>query len=310
MGRDPAQPAIIEPFFFDPTVLEALAAKFGATYREAVPFPHAVIDDLVPDHVLGKVVTEFPRPGQAAWFSYDSSRERKLEFTDETGMGAFTRHLLSQFNSSVFVAFLEQLTGIAGLIPDPHYAGGGLHQIERGGYLKVHADFNRHPRLVLERRLNLLVYLNPGWRDDWGGHLELWDREMTHCEERVLPVSGRCVIFNTTSTSFHGHPEALQCPEGVTRKSLALYYYTARGPAEPAVDDHGTLFRSRPDEEWDPELEVAEPLSRRLLPPALADGARMLRDRGRRRAFGRRLLPPAVADRVRAARRRARPWST
>ena len=52
--------------------------------------------------------------------------------------------------------FLETLTGIDGLVPDPYFAGGGLHQIVRGGFLKVHADFNWHPKLRLDRRLNML----------------------------------------------------------------------------------------------------------------------------------------------------------
>ena len=93
--------------------------------------------------------------------------------------------MLDQFNSETMVDFLEQLTGISGLIPDPHFWGGGLHQIERGGHLKVHSDFNWHEELLLDRRLNMIVYLNEDWDPEWGGGLELWDRDMTACQERV-----------------------------------------------------------------------------------------------------------------------------
>src|SRR5581483_6543461 len=114
-----------------------------------------------------------------------------------------------------------------GLIPDPYFTGGGLHQIERGGYLKIHADFDRHEKLGLQRRLNVLVYLNRDWDESYGGALELWDRAMTHPVVRVLPVFNRCVVFSTTDQSYHGHPEPLTCPPDRRRRSLALYYYTA-----------------------------------------------------------------------------------
>jgi Rps23 Pro-64 3,4-dihydroxylase Tpa1-like proline 4-hydroxylase len=149
---------------------------------------------------------------------------------------------------SVFIDFLETLTGITGLLPDPHLWGGGLHQIQRGGFLKVHADFNRHERLDLDRRLNLLVYLNKDWKEEYGGQLELWSRDMKRCEERVLPVFNRCVVFSTTDTSYHGHPDELTCPEGWTRKSMALYYYTTGRSAEETSQSHSTLYQERPGE--------------------------------------------------------------
>ncbi|NEN95926.1 MAG: 2OG-Fe(II) oxygenase, partial [Moorea sp. SIO3I7] len=132
----------------------------------------------------------------------------------------------------------------------PHFVGGGLHQIEKGGYLKIHADFNRHTKLRLDRRLNLLIYLNKDWQEDYGGHFEMWDTEMTQSQKKILPVFNRCVIFSTTDFSYHGHPEPLTCPEGRTRKSLALYYYSNGRPAEELSKsgDHSTLFKARPGE--------------------------------------------------------------
>ncbi|HEV3383297.1 MAG TPA: 2OG-Fe(II) oxygenase [Gemmata sp.] len=131
-------------------------------------------------------------------------------------------------------------------MPDPHYEGGGLHQIEPGGFLKIHADFNYHTRLRLDRRINLIVYLNKDWQEDYNGHLELWDRNMTHCVHKILPAYNRCVVFSTTDWSYHGHPEKLTWPAGRTRKSLALYYYTNGRPEEEKSDAHGTLWQERP----------------------------------------------------------------
>jgi Rps23 Pro-64 3,4-dihydroxylase Tpa1-like proline 4-hydroxylase len=138
--------------------------------------------------------------------------------------------------------WLEALTGIEGLIPAPYFGGGGLHQIEPGGFLKIHADFNVHPKLKLDRRLNMLVYLNKDWRDEYGGHLELWDRDLSACRKKILPSFNRTVIFSTTDTSFHGHPHPLTAPVGMSRKSVSLYYYTAGRPEAERSAPHDTLF--------------------------------------------------------------------
>ena len=130
----------------------------------------------------------------------------------------------------MFVDFLERLTGIDALIPDPHYFGGGLHQIRPGGFLKVHADFNRHSRLDLERRLNAILYLNKDWQEEYGGHLQIWDNDMTRCEKKVLPVFNRLLVFATLDTANHGHPDPLTCPPDRARRSMALYYYTSDRP--------------------------------------------------------------------------------
>jgi hypothetical protein len=295
---------MIEPFFFDPAELASLADRHRPAYLTAAPFPHVVLDGLIPEDVTALLVAEFPAPHQGSWLHYDSSQERKLESTDQSGMGAVTRQLLAELNSSTFVAFLERLTGIPSLIPDPHLEGGGQHQIERGGYLKIHADFNRHPRLDLERRLNLLLYLNRDWTDEYGGHLELWDGEMRHCVQRILPVFNRCVVFSTTPSSYHGHPDPLTCPDGITRRSLALYYYTAASPSEAGNGHHGTLFQARPGEETEAAgSRSTARIASRLLPPAAIELVGRLRDPVSRKVLARRLLPPAAVDRISAARR-------
>jgi 2OG-Fe(II) oxygenase superfamily len=144
-----------------------------------------------------------------------------------------------------FLQFLETLTGFGGLIPDMNFEGGGLHQIERGGFLKIHLDSNTHPRFPLARRINLLLYLNRDWREEYHGQLELWDKEMSCCVHKILPVFNRCVIFTTSDLSYHGHPDRLECPPGMTRKSIAVYYYTEGRPAAGGDCDHGTIWRER-----------------------------------------------------------------
>jgi hypothetical protein len=232
-------------FFFDRERLRVLAESKSAQYHAARPFPHVVIDGLVPDAVLERVVDEFPAPSDR-WRHFDDGNQRKYGGgTNEIDLGPTIRNVLSEFNSSAFVDFLQLLTGIAEpLIPDPHYRGGGLHQIEPGGYLEVHADFNRHPTFGLDRRVNVLVYLNSDWQPQWGGQLELWDRSMSHAEQRIEPVFNRTVIFSITDTAFHGHPETLRSPPGSARRSLAFYYYSNGRPATESSDEHSTLFQA------------------------------------------------------------------
>jgi Rps23 Pro-64 3,4-dihydroxylase Tpa1-like proline 4-hydroxylase len=210
-------------------------------YVSADPFPHAVIDGLFDDADLDRVLERFPTPDETRWMTFDSPTEKKLGFFHEySTIAPEVRAFLDAMNGFEMLLFLEAMTGIEGLIPDPYFGGGGLHQIERDGFLKIHADFNLHPKLKLDRRVNLLIYLNRDWQDEWGGHLELWNREMTECRQLVAPLFNRSVVFSTGDTSWHGHPKPLRTPAGVTRKSVSLYYYTAPRSSSEFRD---TIFR-------------------------------------------------------------------
>lgn len=273
--------ATIDAFFFDSEQLLPIAREHRQGYAAAQPFPHVVLERLVPDEVLDAVLAEFPDPGAQGGGHNVQDTQVKRYYRDEERLGPHTRHLLGQLNSSVFIGFLEELTGIEGLLPDPSLSGGGLHQIERGGFLKVHADFNRLDRLNLDRRLNLLIYLNKDWDDAWGGYLELWDHEMAACAKKIAPTFATAVVFTTTSESFHGHPDPLQCPEDRTRNSLALYYYTSGDGGAGSSPTHTTLWQSRPRERLGARW-------RELVPPVVFRVRRNLR---RRRANTRELMP-------------------
>ena len=276
-----SRPAIsFSPLELDAGALNHLASERATEYATAEPFPHAVLDGLFPDEVGERILSEFATPDDEDWIRHEGNKGQKLESNREERLGPYTRHVISRLNSSVFLSFLEKLTGIDGLIPDPHLSGGGLHQIGRGGFLEIHADFNRHERLRLDRRLNLILYLNRDWKEEFGGRLELWDREMTAGVQRILPVFNRAVVFSTTDFSFHGHPDPLTCPEGRTRKSLALYYYTSGRPAEETDGSHTTLYRERPGETLKPSGAAAlRSTLRRFVPPILVDAVRALRNR-------------------------------
>jgi Rps23 Pro-64 3,4-dihydroxylase Tpa1-like proline 4-hydroxylase len=226
--------------------LGEILATLGERYRTAVPYPHVVIEDFLNPDLLSEVAREFAEMDHSGWRHTDGAHERKWSSEDERRFPPTTHALISYLNSGPFLGFLETLTGITGLIADPHLRGGGLHEIRRGGSLGVHADFNFYSRLKLYRRLNLLVYLNVGWQEEWGGKLELWDREGKACLESVAPLFNRAVLFETSNFSYHGHPHPLACPEDTARRSIALYYYTVDYPYPTDLAPHGTLFLDDP----------------------------------------------------------------
>lgn len=214
--------------------LVALGAQKHDQYRNAHPFPSIWFDDFFNSAALRQVLAEFPELGQNGKdeVHYTNPNEAKYASKGEYKFGPRSRELMHFLNSQPFLEFLQNLTGIQEtLIPDPYFEGGGYHQIKPGGFLKVHVDFHKHKMMDLDRRVNVLVYLNEDWKEEYGGHFELWERDMSKCAVRIAPLFNRMAIFSTTDYSWHGHPDPLTCPTDRSRRSLALYYYTNGRPA-------------------------------------------------------------------------------
>ncbi len=231
----------------DAVEARALGELFHVDYEGAEPFPHIVLDDFLPPALAHRILQNFPREAHDSdvHFNMNYAGHFKRQIAPEDCNG-FVRQLFHFFNSRPVIAFLEGLSGIDALLPDPHFEGGGFHEISGGGKLGVHADFRIHEKLHLQRRLNLLIYLNNEWDDAWNGRLELWDRQMQHCVASVAPVMNRCVVFNTDADSYHGHPDPLQTPPDVKRRSIALYYYTASKAVYREVPNRSTMYQARP----------------------------------------------------------------
>lgn len=257
--------------------LLSLAKEKAEGYQSNKPFPHMYFDNFLPVEAAEAALSSFPEPKLLPWQQFDNPNEKKLAFDAVEKLPAGDRDVLFFLNSRPMLQFLEILTGIEGVIPDPYFVGGGLHQIKPGGKLGVHADFNKHKKLKLDRRINVLVYLNKDWKEEYGGHFELWNRDMTAAEAKILPVFNRCAIFSTTSWSFHGHPTPLSCPPDRTRKSLATYYYTNGRPEEEVGDDHSTIFKARPGEVEEPQRSSFRSLVRAVTPPILVDAYKSIR---------------------------------
>lgn len=268
--------------YFDNARLNELAANHADEYKKNDPFPHVVIDNFMDPEALDIILSEFPKPGQKVWHDYKNDFEKKQELNGEGRIGEFTQHILYQFNSAPFLQFLEKLTGIENLIPDPYFYGGGLHQLNGKGKLGVHADYSKHVKWPLDRRVNAILYLNKDWKEEYNGHLELWNTEMTECKKRVSPLFNRLLVFNVTDFNMHGVPDEVLCPEGMSRKSLAFFYFTNGRPAE-EIDPNKKLhvkFTTRPGDapaEQDKKNIIgyeANPLKRlikQLTPPIIFD---------------------------------------
>jgi 2OG-Fe(II) oxygenase superfamily len=224
--------------------LAARLQPLARQYQDAEPYPHVVLDEFLDPGVARRLVAEFPPVDPTRWTSYTHVNERKYGRSDRRVFPPTIGQIVDLLNAPTFLRILQDLTGIAGLLADPSLEGGGLHQSGRGGFLNVHADFTGHPhRPKWRRRVNLLLYLNQDWKDEYGGHLELWSRDMSRCVRKVAPVFNRVLIFSTVADAFHGHPEPMKCPEDVTRKSLALYYFTEEAGA---FRVRSTEYRARP----------------------------------------------------------------
>ena len=258
----------------DPVEARRIGEELAASYCFADPFPHIVLDDFLPAALARRAAEHFPaetlRSDKVFDMGYAGLHKRQI--LPEECDGA-ARELFRFFNARPMLEFLEGLTTIPALIPDPYFVGGGYHETGQGGKLGIHADFRINDRLHLHRRINVIIYLNESWDDAWGGQLELWDRAMTERRHAVAPIFNRCVVFNTDADSFHGHPEPLQTPPGVMRRSIALYYYTASKEIYNEVPSTSTIYRATPGADRATQREARDlridQHLRQWMPPAL-----------------------------------------
>ena len=226
---------------------QAVGSDLSEAYGSAQPFSHIVIDNFLPAKLIESILANFPHEKSDNEINYEKGyKGLHKRQVDPNECNQYLRGVFQFFNSAPMLQFFEKLTGIDGLIADPYFTGGGFHEIKNGGLLGVHSDFRINKSLHVERRINAIIYLNKDWQDSYGGNLELWDAGMTKCLKEIAPIFNRCVVFNTDHDSNHGHPEPLNTPEGLTRKSIALYYYTASHAVYDNYVQHRTLYKPRP----------------------------------------------------------------
>jgi Rps23 Pro-64 3,4-dihydroxylase Tpa1-like proline 4-hydroxylase len=221
----------------DPAALHEL-------YRDAKPFPHAVIDGFLDPESAERTATELEAADIALWHCDDHQEQvNKLWMDRPEQLPQTAGEALRYMNSPEVCGFFSVLTGIPDLQADDAYLGGGVHVSTAGGRLGVHADFNLHPSTGMHRRVNALLFLNRDWDPAWHGQLELWSKDLTHPVVSLDPIFNRLVVFTITDDAFHGVPAPIACPPNRRRLSLALYYYTADRPDEEKAPFHWASWK-------------------------------------------------------------------
>lgn len=192
------------------------------------PFPHTVIDGFLKTSVLPDILQEMEQltPNKSYYFGNQEIERNKYAF--KSGFDIYLTNLFKELNSDEFIDILERKTRITGIIRNNlELEGAGVHKVYNGGFLCMHTDFEAYYDKqygLLDRRLNLLLYMNPEWSYK-GGELCLFDKTSETIVSKVAPLLNRCVIFLTPG-NIHGHPMPLELPQGVSRQSITTYYYT------------------------------------------------------------------------------------
>jgi Rps23 Pro-64 3,4-dihydroxylase Tpa1-like proline 4-hydroxylase len=217
---------------------------------ENYPFPYTVLDGFLKEDVVENVlchINELKNENASEVFNIPNSPYEYKKYAFIPDKDEYLKRLFIELNSDVFITYLEKITGIKDIIRNEvRLHGAGIHRIENGGYLQLHTDFNSYYKdgVKLDRRINLLIYMNPDWKEEYGGTLCLCDKEKSVCIKKILPILNRCVIFNTSKKSVHGHPIPLSVPDNIRRQSIAVYYYTKNTNLETGVDFEGDLEHS------------------------------------------------------------------
>lgn len=239
--------------------LKKIAEKFASKILNANenknyfknPYQHIVLDDVFEAEFVRAISESFPSLEDPSWqHSNDKGIEIKSRsnWSSDFDIPDGILPIIRVFNSSFILDAMSKKLSIPKLIPDPYFTGGGLNVTEKGGLLDVHVDGNYHDATGLNRRVNLLLYLNEGWEEGWGGQFGIYTDEGNTLVKKIPPLFNRCVIFDTHDKSYHGLPDAINFPQDKPRKSIILYYYTVEPrPSSNVVVNkpHSALWKSK-----------------------------------------------------------------
>lgn len=254
-----------------PSSIDALRAS----YQNAKPFPHVVIDNLFPQQLLERVLAEAPAMAQQQWLNVkQAGLEDIVRMRSGVELGAAGSELTGFLHSAAFLYLLSEITGVWQLLPDPYLQGGGHALMKRDGYFKVHADRNVAYDTGMTRRLAMIIFLNKDWPPEYGGKLELWNHEGTRCETSIEPLFNKTILFEVAYPNYHGVPEPLACPPDRVRHSFLAYYHTVGVGQTDKVKPHTSIFAPGfYRKKKHPLIALAE----QITPPFIWNAARKLR---------------------------------
>ena len=232
-------------------------------FKSSKPFNHCIVENFFKTEVAKKLENEFPDFNSNIWHIYDNKLEDKKVCNDWNSFPEMTYKVFSYLNSTNFIDILDKKSLQDKLYADPGLHGGGWHIHSKGGKLNVHLDYSLHPKMDLQRKLNIIIYLNSRWKTNWGGSLGLYDNKSDQHPGQLIsaiePRFNRAVIFDTSQNSWHGLPQKICCPENEYRKSLAIYYLCK---PQQGISDRGKALFS-PSEEQRKDESVYELIRKR-----------------------------------------------
>ena len=220
--------------------------EFKKKILNVEPFPHFCIDNFLNEEFANKVYESFPTYQNAKKIGkeYNAVNEKsKIQITDYEKFPAAIKQLSDLQCSKEYLDMWSDLTGISDLLADPELKGGGIHETNSGGHLDVHVDFNYVADKQVHRRLNILIYFNKDWKEEYGGYLDFWDKDVKKRYGYFEPKFNRACGFVTSEISFHG-VTPLTCPPNIMRKSFATYFYTKEAPIGWTGEKHSTNFKA------------------------------------------------------------------
>ena len=233
--------------YIDFTSLNQRKEELKKSFQSKEPFRYLVFENFFKTDKADEILNNYPHIEEGVWDSKtyidQKNKFQKTKFEKESVL----QNAFDELNSPAFLKWLEDITEIEEpLIGDKDLFGGGLHQSIKGAFLNVHVDYNFHPKTKYHRRLNVLIYMNKDWKDEYEGNVEFWDFTDDKKDKlaSVAPHFNRCVIFETNEISYHGHPKPLNAPEGINRKSMATYYYTKNRIDIDTAAEHNTLYKN------------------------------------------------------------------
>ena len=243
-----------------PKTIDALGSwvndleRLNKEFQNAKPFPNVEIDGFFKPEIAEALYKVFPKTtDEHKWVVYNNPIEKKYALTDFSALPQY-RDLFSMLQTAEFVDLIKKVSGIEGLESDPHLHGAGLHQHIPGGKLDMHLDYSIHPVTGKERRVNLIIYFTKEWKDEYGGAIELWNEDFTKCEKKLHPCFNKAILFRTSDVSYHGLPLPIKCPQGNSRKSIAIYYVSDPRPDLQNIR-HKAQFRPLPTQTLNDKLE-------------------------------------------------------
>ena len=226
-------------------------------FKKNKPFPFCVVDNFFDKDIAHKLEKEFPAYDSETWHVYNNPLEIKKTCNNWNDFLPLTYKVFSYLNTPEFTDFISKISGISPLFSDPGLHGGGWHIHPSGGKLNTHLDYSIHPKYGLQRKANLIIYLNANWQEEWGGEIGLWEHDASTGKagalaHKIPPLFNRAIFFDTTQNSWHGLPDPIQCPQDEFRKSLAVYYLVK--PASDAASRERALFLPSEKDMDNPEV--------------------------------------------------------